>query len=72
MSKELIDLKKNFEKIYFNENLSRYSWFNLGGTVDVFFKPKTLEGDNENLLNLVGFIKTLFFFSFMVCPNKVL
>ena len=50
MSKELIDLKKNFEKIYFNENLSRYSWFNLGGTVDVFFKPK-----NED--NLINFLK---------------
>jgi len=27
-----------------------------------FFKPKILEGDKENLLNPVGFIKILFFF----------
>ena len=49
MSKELIDLKKNFDKLYLDENLSRYSWFNLGGTADVFFRPK----DQDNLLNFL-------------------
>jgi len=49
MSKELIDLKKNFDKLYLDENLSRYSWFNLGGTADVFFRPK----DQDNLINFL-------------------
>jgi len=29
-------------QILFNENLSNYSWFNLGGPAKVFFKPKNL------------------------------
>ena len=29
-------------KILFNENLSKYSWFNLGGPAKVIFKPKNL------------------------------
>ena len=29
-------------KIQFNESLSNYSWFNLGGPAKVIFKPKTL------------------------------
>ena len=33
-------LIKKFEKnIIFNENLSKYSWFNLGGPAEIFFKP---------------------------------
>jgi UDP-N-acetylmuramate dehydrogenase len=30
-------------KILINEKLSNYSWFNLGGTADVFFKPNNIE-----------------------------
>ena len=29
-------------KILFDENLSKYSWFNLGGPARVIFKPKNL------------------------------
>jgi len=29
-------------KIYYDENLSKYSWFNLGGAAKVIFKPNTL------------------------------
>ena len=29
-------------KIYFDESLSKYSWFNLGGPAKVIFKPKNL------------------------------
>ena len=29
-------------RILFNENLSNYSWFNLGGPAKVVFKPKDL------------------------------
>jgi UDP-N-acetylmuramate dehydrogenase len=37
-------LKKKFEKkILIDENLSKYSWFNLGGPADVFFKPENIE-----------------------------
>ena len=33
-------LIKKFEKnITLNENLSKYSWFNLGGSAEIFFKP---------------------------------
>ena len=33
---------KNSTKIFFNENLSKYSWFNLGGPAKILFKPKNL------------------------------
>ena len=34
--------KKISGKILFNESLSKYSWFNLGGPAKVVFKPKNL------------------------------
>ena len=38
------ELKTKFGKqILINEKLSNYSWFNLGGSADVFFKPKSLK-----------------------------
>jgi len=37
-----IELKYG-KKILFNEKLSNYSWFNLGGPSEVFFKPNSLE-----------------------------
>ena len=30
-------------KILFGENLSNYSWFNLGGPAKILFKPKNLK-----------------------------
>ncbi len=34
-------LKKKFGKnLIVNENLSKYSWFNLGGPADIFFRPE--------------------------------
>jgi len=30
-------------KISFNENLSKLSWFNLGGPAKVLFRPKSLQ-----------------------------
>ena len=30
-------------KILFNENLSKFSWFNLGGPAKVLFRPKNLQ-----------------------------
>ncbi len=38
------NLKKSFGKqIYFKENLSKYSWFNLGGPADLFFRPDSID-----------------------------
>ena len=31
------------KQILFNEILANYSWFNLGGPSEVFFKPNTIE-----------------------------
>ena len=42
-------------KILFNENLSRYSWFNLGGPAKVIFKPKNLNELSIFLKRLGGF-----------------
>ena len=52
--KEKIELikKKISGKILFNENLSKYSWFNLGGPAKIFFKP-------ENLRELSFFLKKI-------------
>ena len=40
------DFKKNLEKfkgkIYFDHNLSKLNWFNIGGTAKIFFKPHDL------------------------------
>ena len=40
----LKQMKTKFGKrILINENLSNYSWFNLGGPAEIFFKPNSLE-----------------------------
>ncbi len=40
---EIKEIKKNFSsKILFDEKLSKYSWFNLGGPAKIIFKPKKL------------------------------
>tara|TARA_B100000029_G_scaffold507926_1_gene593664 strand:- start:3557 stop:4471 length:915 start_codon:yes stop_codon:yes gene_type:complete len=44
-------------KIIFDENLSKYSWFNLGGPAKVVFKPKNLNELSIFLKNLKGFNK---------------
>ena len=34
-------LQKKFGKnLIIKENLSKYSWFNLGGAADIFFRPE--------------------------------
>ncbi len=51
------------EKIYKNEKLSKYSWFNLGGPAKVFFKPNSLNNlqeflkenkENRNKIHILG------------------
>ena len=36
-------IKKFGKQILIDEKLSNYSWFNLGGPADIFFKPKSIE-----------------------------
>ena len=43
--------------IIFEENLSKYSWFNLGGPAKVVFKPKNLNELSFFLKNIKGFNK---------------
>ena len=43
--------------IIFEENLSKYSWFNLGGPAKVVFKPKSLNELSVFLKNIKGFNK---------------
>ena len=46
-------LKKKFGKnLIIKENLSKYSWFNLGGPADIFFRP-------ENKDQLIKFLDTI-------------
>jgi len=50
---QMKELKKEISsQILFEENLSKYSWFNIGGLAKVMFKPK-------NLSELSIFLKTL-------------
>ncbi len=51
MIETLQEMKKQFgKKILFNEILSKYSWFNLGGKADILFKP-------DNIEELTSFLK---------------
>ena len=36
-------VQKLGKKILLNEKLANYSWFNLGGPSEVFFKPESIE-----------------------------
>ena len=43
LSLQLKEIKKNLSgQVIFEENLSKYSWFNLGGPAKIVFKPKNL------------------------------
>ena len=47
------EIKKKFkEKLISNENLSKYSWFNLGGNAELFFRP-------ESKIELINFLKII-------------
>ena len=44
MSENQKELKDKFGKnVFFQENLSKYSWFNLGGPAKILFKPENIE-----------------------------
>ena len=47
------DLEQKFGKnLIIKEDLSKYSWFNLGGPADIFFRP-------ENKDQLINFLKEI-------------
>ena len=44
------NLQKKFGKsLIFKENLSKYSWFNLGGPAEIFFRPQNIDQLKEFL-----------------------
>ena len=60
MKLELKKFEKKFgKKIIFNEVLSKYSWFNLGGPAEIFFKPDNIDELKEFLINLNNSIKII-------------
>ena len=46
-------LDKFGKNIIFKEDLSKYSWFNLGGPAEIFFKPDSI----EQIIDFLGTIK---------------
>ena len=44
-------------QILFEESLSKHSWFNLGGSASVIFRPKNLNELSIFLKNIKGFAK---------------
>jgi len=55
---DISEIKKKISgQVKFYEDLSKYSWFNLGGPAKVIFKPKTLNELSIFLKNLKGFNK---------------
>ena len=56
---QIREIEKNLSgKVLFNENLSKYSWFNLGGKAQIVFKPKNLNDLSFFLKNTKRFNKT--------------
>jgi len=52
---QIKEIKKKISgQILFNESLSKHSWFNLGGSAKVVFKPKNLSDLSILLKNLKG------------------
>mgnify|MGYP001159916818 FL=1 len=53
MNSEIVNLQKKFGKnLIINENLSKYSWFNLGGPADIFFRPES-KSQLAEFLNII-------------------
>ena len=55
---QIEEVKKNLKgKVSFNENLSKLSWFNLGGPAKVIFVPKNLNELSTFLKNVDSYNK---------------
>ena len=52
-------LDKFGKNIIFKENLSKYSWFNLGGPAEIFFKPDSIEQLKDFLRTIKNFYKII-------------
>ena len=53
---EINTIKKKFsEQILFEEKLSKYSWFNIGGPAKVVFKPKSINELSMFLKHIKGY-----------------
>ena len=53
MNLEISNLQKKFGRnLIINESLSKYSWFNLGGPAELFFRPDS----KEQLVEFLKFI----------------
>ena len=56
LTTQIENIKKKISgKISFNENLSKLSWFNLGGPASVLFKPKNINELSFFLREIKGF-----------------
>ena len=55
---QIKEIKKKISgKIFLNESLSKYSWFNLGGPAKVLYKPSSLIELSKFLKNIIGYDK---------------
>ena len=62
MNLEKKELKNKFGKnIIFGENLSKYSWFNLGGPAKILFKPESIDQLVDFLKHIKQFHKNYMF-----------
>ena len=56
LNSQLDEIKSKFsDQIQFDENLSKFSWFNLGGPAKIIFRPKNLNELSVFLKNIKGF-----------------
>ncbi len=54
-------LQKKFGKnLILSENLSKYSWFNLGGPADIFFRPENKDQLREFIIEIKKEIKEIY------------
>ncbi len=53
-------INKFGKNILFKEELSKYSWFNLGGPAEIFFKPDSIE-------QIIDFLRTIKNFHKIIC-----
>ena len=55
---QIDDLKKlpiNDDELYFDYDLKKLNWFNIGGKTKIFFKPNSLKSLIEYLKILLSF-----------------
>ena len=71
MNLEISNLQKKFGRnLIINESLSKYSWFNLGGPAELFFRPNS----KEQLVEFLKFIhkKNITFYTLGAGSNTLI